>query len=174
MIRPAHLAQATVRLMALPSLAPGAAAGGGDGSPQTGSPAASRERDFPAKMTRGISLAIAAILIAALTVGGASVYLALQIHRINDAVNDEYEHMLLLDRYQASFQQVISALYYMQFRGNFDRLAEVEAQHGELIRHLESARTLHATDPDFAEDPRERPALTAAEGLAQSLRNTLA
>jgi nitrate/nitrite-specific signal transduction histidine kinase len=125
-------------------------------------------------MTRGISLAVAAILIAALTVGGASLYLALRIHRINDAVDDEYERILLVDRCQAIFQQVISALHYMQFRGNFHRLDEVETQHAELVRHLESFRTFHATDPDFAEDPRERPAFTAVKGLAESLRDTIA
>src|SRR5512143_3429011 len=80
--------------------------------PETSTP--SPERDSPASLARTISLACAGIIASVLIVGGISLSLALQIHRINDAVDREYEHILSVDRYESSSQLVITALYSME------------------------------------------------------------
>jgi signal transduction histidine kinase len=113
---------------------------------------------------------MAGIVAGALIVGGISLYLAQQIHRMNTAIDAESEHIQLIDQFQTSFQQVLSALYSMQSRGNFDRLAEVETQTTELIRLLRSFRALHAQDANFFQDLREAPALTVVERFTQDLR----
>lgn len=160
--------------MPSPSLTQEATPIDGQASAQAGALTTAPDRDSPAKITRSISLALTGIIVGVLIVGGISLYLALQIHRLNDAVDREYDHIQAVDRCQTSFQQMIISLYSMQVRENFERLTELEDAYTELTHRLDSFRALHASSPDSPEDPDERPVIAQIEGFTQNLGRMVA
>ncbi len=125
---------------------------------------------FPARISRRLSLALSVIIAAVLLVGGISLVLAVRIFRINEAVDRENSHIQITDQIHTTFQQVIFELQQMHALGWFDRKEDVRALHGDLGRHLETFRVLHQEREGFTEEEQELALFADLQGLADQLR----
>jgi nitrate/nitrite-specific signal transduction histidine kinase len=121
---------------------------------------------FPARISRRLSLALTAIIVMVLLVGGISLALAIRISRINEAIDRENSHIQITDQIQATFQRISFELHQIHAAGWVDRMRDVEALHQELTRHLETFRDLHRGEENFPEEQQE---LTLFSALVQSV-----
>ena len=125
---------------------------------------------FPARISRRLSLALSVVIITVLLVGGISLALAMRISHINDAVDQENAHNQLSDQIHATFYHIVFELQQMHAMGWPDRGRDVQALHEELARHLETFAVMHQGQEDFPEKRQELAAFAGLRKLAAELR----
>lgn len=125
---------------------------------------------FPARISRRLSLALTAIIATVLLVGGISLALAVRIYQINQTVDRENLHILVTDQIQTTFQRISFELHQMHAIGWFERKADVQRLHEELTRHLETFQDLHRAEENFPEEQQELALFADLRASAVELR----
>ncbi len=110
---------------------------------------------FPARISRRLSLALTVIIVTVLLVGGISITLAMRIFRINESVDQQNAHIHITDQIHTTFHHIIFELQQMHALGWFDRKGDVQTLHQELTRHLDTFQALHQAEEDFPEEQQE-------------------
>lgn len=94
---------------------------------------------FPARLSRRLSLVQTLILIALLIVGGLALFSAARIYGINEIINQEYEHALIIERVHLAFHEILASVHEIHLRGGagtLERLREVEASLDRRVRAI--------------------------------------
>lgn len=117
---------------------------------------------FPSRISRRLSVALSAIIVTVLLVGGISLVLALRIFRINEAVDRENTHIQITDQIHTTFHHVVFELQQMHAMGWAERKRDVQTLQEALTRHLDTFLVLHQGG---RESPEERQELTLFEDL---------
>jgi len=125
---------------------------------------------FPSRISRRLSVALSAIIVTVLLVGGVSLVLALRIFRINEAVDRENTHIRVTDQVHTTFQRVIFELQQMHALGWSDRKSDVQRLQQDLTRHLEIFQHMHQAKEDFPEEQQELSLFADLQKLAAELR----
>jgi two-component system nitrate/nitrite sensor histidine kinase NarX len=125
----------------------------------------SGEERFPIRIDRLVVQATTALVVAVLVVGGASLGLAIQIYVDNQAVTEEYRHILRLDHVHSLFDDLIFDLHQMASTGRHDRMAEALLAQEDLVLVLD-ALDVHRNDADGAEQEREESVLATLRRLS--------
>ena len=71
------------------------------------------EESFPSRIERTLALAAGVVVVAVLLVGGTSLALAVRIYLNNDAVAQEYDHILRLGQAHSLFDDMFFELHQM-------------------------------------------------------------
>ena len=93
-----------------------------------------------------------------LLVGGTSLALAARIFLNNDAVTEEYDHILRLDQVHSAFDDLIFELHQMDSTGRLDRASDALLMQEEIVRQLAALGETHRGEVAAAEQERSRPA----------------
>jgi nitrate/nitrite-specific signal transduction histidine kinase len=95
------------------------------------------------RIGRSLTLAATGVVVSVLLVGGASLALAVRIHRNNDAVMTEYDHIQRLDQVHSLFDDLIFELFQMDSTRRLDRASEALLMQEEILRKLDALAGLH-------------------------------
>ncbi len=106
---------------------------------------------FPARISRSLALAMGVLVAVVLLVGGTSLALATRIFLNNDAVTDEYNHLLRLDQVHSVFDDLIFELHQMDRTGRLDRTTHALLMQEEIVRRLEGISGMHRSELGAAE-----------------------
>jgi len=107
---------------------------------------------FPGRIGRSLALAVGVGVAAVLLVGGTSLALATRIFLTNDAVTEEYGHLLRLDQLHEVFDDLILELHQMDSRGRLDRTTDALLLQEEIVRQLEGLGDTHRGELGAAEE----------------------
>jgi HAMP domain-containing protein len=102
------------------------------------------EESFPSRIERTLALAAGVVVVAVLLVGGTSLALAVRIYLNNDAVAQEYDHILRLGQAHSLVDDMIFELHQMDSTGRLDRTAVVLLMQEELVRELAALGETHS------------------------------
>jgi two-component system nitrate/nitrite sensor histidine kinase NarX len=125
---------------------------------------------FPSRISRRLSVALSAIIVTVLLVGGVSLVLALRIFRINEEVDRENSHIQVTDQIHTTFHHIVFELQQMHAMGWAERQPEVQRLQGELARHLETFRVLHQGKGRSPEERHELALFDSLRKLTGELR----
>lgn len=84
---------------------------------------------FPARLSRRLSVVQAVILVAVLIAGGLALFSPARIYRINALIYQEYDHALLIENVLVTFHDILAAANQIEFTDGalgFQRLRELE------------------------------------------------
>jgi signal transduction histidine kinase len=127
-------------------------------------------QEYPYRIGRRLSLALALIIATVLLIGGVSISLTHWILQNQDAVAREYLHILGLDRIHNVFNDIILEFQQVQATGRFERMPGVQSMHADLVRRLEAFRDIHQGRQVSAWKPREEAAFGDLRQMAEELR----
>ena len=125
------------------------------------------EAAFPAQISRSLALGVGVMVAAVLLVGGTSLALASRIYLNNDAVTQEYDHILRLDQVHSVFDDLIFELHQMDSTGRRDRATDALLMQEEIVRKVEALGEAHRGQVDAAEQQREQAELGALRRLSE-------
>jgi two-component system, NarL family, nitrate/nitrite sensor histidine kinase NarX len=112
------------------------------------------------RLGRRLSIALATFVLAMVVAGGVSLFLGLQIHKINAQIDDNFSHALAAGEIYDTFHRIISEVQHIQATGmfdRFDRLPGLRRALAERVRRFagfhgkEHSRTLWAMEGPFLE-----------------------
>jgi nitrate/nitrite-specific signal transduction histidine kinase len=98
---------------------------------------------FPARIGRSLALAMGLLVAVVLLVGGTSLALASRIYLNNEAVTQEYNHLLRLDQVHSVFDDLILELHQIDSTGRLDRTTDALLLQEEIVRQLEAIGETH-------------------------------
>jgi signal transduction histidine kinase len=93
--------------------------------------------EFPARINRRISIGIAVIVFLHLILGGISLYYAVRIYKINNAVSREYSYILSLNQIHTVFDDIFYEFEQIHDFRRFGRLPIIRRMLEDLGRRLE-------------------------------------
>ena len=125
---------------------------------------------FPSRISRRLSVALSAIIVTVLLVGGVSLVLALRIFRINEAVDRENTHIQITDQIHTTFHHVVFELQQMHAMGWAERKRDVQTLQEALTRHLDTFLVLHQGERDSPEERQELALFEDLQKLTAELR----
>jgi nitrate/nitrite-specific signal transduction histidine kinase len=114
------------------------------------------EGRFPSRIGRSLTWAAAFVVAAVLVFGGTSLALAVRISLNNDAVTQEYDHILRLDKAHSLFDDLTFELHQMDSTGRRDRASEALLIHDDLVEQLDVLEATHRGEVSAAEQRREQ------------------
>lgn len=125
------------------------------------------EAAFPAQISRSLALGVGVMVAAVLLVGGTSLALASRIYLNNDAVTQEYDHILRLDQVHSVFDDLIFELHQMDSTRRRDRATDALLMQEEIVRKVEAIGETHRGQVDAGEQQRETAVLDALRRLSE-------
>jgi len=125
---------------------------------------------FPSRISRRLSVALSAIIVTVLLVGGISLVLALRIFRINEAVDRENTHIQITDQIHTTFHHVVFELQQMHAMGWAERKRYVQTLQEALTRHQDTFLVLHQGERDSPEERQELALFEDLQKLTAELR----
>ncbi len=125
------------------------------------------EAAFPAQISRILALGVGVMVAGVLLVGGTSLALASRIYLNNDAVTQEYDHILRLDQVHSVFDDLIFELHQMDSTGRHDRTTAALLMQEEIVRKVEAVGEVHRGQIDAAEQQQEQGSLDALRRLSE-------
>ncbi len=117
------------------------------------------DASFPARISRSLTLALGIVVVAVLLVGGTSLALAARMYLNNDAVAQEYNHVLRLDQVHSVFDDLIFELHQMDSTRRLDRTTDALLMQEAIVRQLEAIGETHRGQVGAAEHQQEQAAL---------------
>jgi HAMP domain-containing protein len=109
------------------------------------------DASFPGRISHTFAVAVGVVVAAVLLVGGTSLVLAARIYLDNDAVMQEYDHILRLDEVHSVFDDLILALHQMDSTGRLDRTTDALLLQEEIVRQLAALGETHRGELGAAE-----------------------
>ncbi|HSD52134.1 MAG TPA: hypothetical protein VLG48_12075, partial [Candidatus Methylomirabilis sp.] len=125
---------------------------------------------FPSRIGRRLSVALAAIIASVLLIGGISLVLALRIFQINMEVDRENTHILVTDQIHTTFHRIVFELQQMNAMGWAERERDIRNLQEQLTRHLVVFRELHHGEEDSPEERDEMTLFADLQKLTTELR----
>jgi len=130
----------------------------------------SADASFAARISRSLAVATGVLVAVVLLVGGTSLVLAARIFLNNDAVAEEYDHLLKLDQVHSVFDDLIFELHQMDSTGRIDHTADALLMQEEIVRQLAALGETHRGQVAAAEQEREQAGLGALHRLSEEGR----
>jgi nitrate/nitrite-specific signal transduction histidine kinase len=116
---------------------------------------------FPGRLGRSLTLALGAVVLVVLVVGGTSLALAFRIHANNEAVMREHGHIRRADEIHLLFHDLVLELHQAEASTAAERTARARRLDEDLERHVVELARLHPGEQD--EDEREKEKALVAE-----------
>jgi signal transduction histidine kinase len=129
-----------------------------------------RPPEFPSRIGRRLSVALAAIIVTVLLVGGISLVLALRIFQVNTEVDRENLHILVTEQIHTTFQRIVFELQQMNAMGWAERARDIGSLQEQLARHLAVFREIHHGTEDFPGERDEMALFADLQKLSAELR----
>jgi HAMP domain-containing protein len=125
---------------------------------------------FPGRLGRSLTLALGAVILLVVLVGGAFFVLAVRIHLNNEAVLREYGHIRRADEIHLLFHDLVFELHQADSSTAATRTAKARLLDGELERHIAELSALNQNELEADENKKKQTLLGELRQLADKKR----
>ena len=95
-------------------------------------------REFPARLSVRLRIALAAVLVVVLAGGSLAVFLAARISHTNALIRQEYSHALAVSELHLTFHNIVAAIEDTEASGDMANLQHIQALQEELTRKMQT------------------------------------
>jgi two-component system, NarL family, nitrate/nitrite sensor histidine kinase NarX len=125
--------------------------------------------DYPVRLGRRLTVALAFIVLILLCAGTFSIHLGKQIHRINNAIDQQHTHALAAGGIHARLHHLVSEILYIQATGRLEQAPRVRDLRQGLAQAIRTFMDFHQTEEQSPDEALEEPILASLARLEADL-----